>query len=300
MWAAVLVPMWLRRHDASLEARSADRFSTAMRVLSRRALPLAARSTTSKRYVVMPRRLPDAMSWHVSGASDPARRARQTRPEPAPEARPAPSRGSKPGRPTPAARTTRPVDARRALMARRRRVLLVLLSLVALSLVLVVVGVLPWLVQLVVDVLLVAYVAHLRIEARTAVRRPVRRVPARPAPARPAPARPAPPVPAEQPEVPAYAPAASSGGSVVGPDVEPVVADAPVEEVATGADGWQPVPVPPPTYTLKPPALPVIDLTRPGAWSDALLDDDPVVEADDWDDEDDELDHIVERRAVGD
>jgi uncharacterized membrane protein len=36
MWAVVLVPMWLRRHDAATESRSVDRFSTAMRILSRR------------------------------------------------------------------------------------------------------------------------------------------------------------------------------------------------------------------------------------------------------------------------
>ncbi|MBL7618363.1 gephyrin-like molybdotransferase receptor GlpR [Frankia sp. AgB1.8] len=36
VWGFVLIPMWLRRHDGALEQRSADRFSTAMRVLSRR------------------------------------------------------------------------------------------------------------------------------------------------------------------------------------------------------------------------------------------------------------------------
>ncbi|OHV32605.1 hypothetical protein BCD49_29185 [Pseudofrankia sp. EUN1h] len=36
VWGFVLIPMWLRHHDGALEQRSADRFSTAMRVLSRR------------------------------------------------------------------------------------------------------------------------------------------------------------------------------------------------------------------------------------------------------------------------
>jgi hypothetical protein len=36
VWGFVLIPMWLRHHDGSLEQRSADKFSTAMRVLSRR------------------------------------------------------------------------------------------------------------------------------------------------------------------------------------------------------------------------------------------------------------------------
>ena len=36
LWAGVLVPMWLRRHDAETESRSVDRFSSAMKILSRR------------------------------------------------------------------------------------------------------------------------------------------------------------------------------------------------------------------------------------------------------------------------
>jgi hypothetical protein len=36
VWGFVLIPMWLRRHDGAFEQRSADRLSTAMRVLSRR------------------------------------------------------------------------------------------------------------------------------------------------------------------------------------------------------------------------------------------------------------------------
>lgn len=36
MWAAVLIPMWLRNHDSVSENRSAERFGQAMRVLSRK------------------------------------------------------------------------------------------------------------------------------------------------------------------------------------------------------------------------------------------------------------------------
>lgn len=36
LWAVVLVPMWLRRHDDVAEVRQVDRFSKAMRILSRR------------------------------------------------------------------------------------------------------------------------------------------------------------------------------------------------------------------------------------------------------------------------
>ncbi|WP_159037077.1 hypothetical protein [Streptomyces specialis] len=34
-WAAYLVPMWLRRHDELNEARPTERFSTALRLLTR-------------------------------------------------------------------------------------------------------------------------------------------------------------------------------------------------------------------------------------------------------------------------
>src|SRR5881227_4043073 len=81
MWAVVLVPMWLRRHDAATESRSVDRFSTAMRVLSRR--PTGG---PDRRYVLMPKRDSGA-SVHVSGAS--ASRRPPTRQTPAaPPSRP--------------------------------------------------------------------------------------------------------------------------------------------------------------------------------------------------------------------
>src|SRR5690242_9536459 len=72
MWAVVLVPMWLRRHDDKVESRSVDRFSTAMRTLSRR-----SHATPGRRYVVMPRREGGALSVHVSGAFAPAAAARR-------------------------------------------------------------------------------------------------------------------------------------------------------------------------------------------------------------------------------
>src|SRR3954469_9393470 len=64
MWGVVLVPMWLRRHDAATESRSVDRFSTAMRTLSRRTW-----ATPGPRYVVMPRRAEGGPTVHVSGAA---------------------------------------------------------------------------------------------------------------------------------------------------------------------------------------------------------------------------------------
>src|SRR3954464_10979217 len=137
MWAVVLVPMWLRRHDAAAESRSVDRFSTAMRTLSRR-----THATPGRRYVVMPRREGGSMSVHVSGASAPQ-----------------PAAGRRMSRPTPSA-------TRATLVARRRRTFLVLLGLVICTLLLAVTGVLGWSLQLVADVLIAAFVAHLRGQAR--------------------------------------------------------------------------------------------------------------------------------------
>src|SRR3954462_2568229 len=64
MWAVVLVPMGVRRHDAAPESRSAERFSTAMRTLSRR-----THAPPGRRYVVMPRRQAGSVSIPVSGAA---------------------------------------------------------------------------------------------------------------------------------------------------------------------------------------------------------------------------------------
>ena len=50
MWAAVLIPIWLRRHDDAAENRSADRYSQAMRTLSRRPARI------DRREMVMPAR----------------------------------------------------------------------------------------------------------------------------------------------------------------------------------------------------------------------------------------------------
>ncbi|MFZ0322942.1 MAG: hypothetical protein WAN48_02295, partial [Actinomycetes bacterium] len=58
LWAAVLIPIWLRRHDDAAVTRSADRYSRAMRTLSRRP------PRVERRELVVPRR-PDSV------ASDP-------------------------------------------------------------------------------------------------------------------------------------------------------------------------------------------------------------------------------------
>ena len=228
MWAVVLVPMWLRRHDAATESRSVDRFSTAMRVLSRRST-----GGPDRRYVLMPKRDSGA-SVHVSGAS--ATRRPPTRQTPA----------APPSRP----RTrTRPAAASRpSLAVRRRRTLLALAGVTFLAFLLAVTGVIGWPLQLVVDLILVAFVVHLRTQAKraAAVTRQRRRAAVAPAPASPAPA------PATSAPAAAAAPAFEERATEPMPAVEAPAAEQPA---ATGTDDrWEPVPVPRPTYTMKPKA----------------------------------------------
>src|SRR5947209_7442922 len=178
MWAVVLVPMWLRRHDAATETRSVDRFSTAMRVLSRR-----PSGGADRRYVLMPKRDSRA-SVHVSGAS--ASRRPPTRQSPA----------APPSRP----KTRTPSGSRPSLAVRRRRTFLVLGGVTFLTFLLAVTSVIGWPLQLVVDLILVAFVVHLRTQAKraAAVARQRRRAAVAPVaaaePARPTYAPVAPPV----------------------------------------------------------------------------------------------------------
>jgi len=272
MWAVVLVPMWLRRHDAATESRSVDRFSTAMRTLSRRTT-----SGPGRRYVVMPRRSEGGVSVHVSGAAVPAER-----PAPTP-------------RPVVAPRAPRPTRSRASLVARRRRLFVGLLLVTFLTMVLAMAGALSWILQLLVDVALVGFAVHLRAQARRArmLPRQRRRPPVAPTTRRPA-GRPTAPAAQRQP-----APATAA------------VAEEALAATGTEDDGtWEPVPVPRPTYTLKPPApveVPsdVIDPLRdtdpyntmavydeaPG--SEVIANEPEVIESD--------LDEILERRwAVND
>ena len=191
MWACVLVPMWLRRHDEVEQDRSVDRFSTAMHTLSRR-------EARDDRYVVMPHRT-RSMDVHVSGASAPAEEEDEVRPPRRPRP-PRPVRRSVPARLIGAigilvmagfgglrrlgsglvggvawcahamvgqvrGHQARPVSA----AARRRRTLIGLLLVVVVTLVTAIfVGGLVWLLQVATDVALVAFVWHLRQRARRA------------------------------------------------------------------------------------------------------------------------------------
>ncbi|MGN6330156.1 MAG: divisome protein SepX/GlpR [Motilibacteraceae bacterium] len=264
MWAVYLVPVLLRRHDAVNEARSVDRFSRAMRILSRRP------ATPDRRYVVMPQRPRGATGPVLDGGVLPKRSARPAAPEVREDVRTA---------------------ARRRLVARRRRLALVLLSLTTLCLLLAGSGVVGWWAPVLTGLLLAAFAVHLRAQARqeAALRRRRAAQAARAARSRP--------VPAPRPEH--LAPAAQVAAPAV--DVEPVAVphlpaqvDEPDElwareeaekawraaaeratreaEQAARAQGWEPMPVVVPTYVTKPKARPtrVIDLTKPGRWAEGL------------------------------
>ncbi|MBV9485090.1 MAG: hypothetical protein JO246_03460 [Frankiaceae bacterium] len=136
LWAVVLIPMWLKRHDEVEESRSVESFTTAMRTLSRREAP-----KPEKAYAVRPRN----HEYHVTGASVTDRPRR---------ARPAVPRQS----------------AAALAAARRRRTLLGLLivTLVTLIVAVVVGGLALWALQLITDAALVAFVMNLRHRAQQA------------------------------------------------------------------------------------------------------------------------------------
>lgn len=285
-WLAVLVPMALRRYDAS-NLGTVDRFHDAMRVLSRRGPedPDAARVEVES-VEEAPGRLRGAASSVRSGLAD--RRASRSE-----------KRAAK-----------QPLTA-----AARRRRLLGLLVLASIgTLVGTVLGPL-WVLafHLQADLLLVAFVLHLRRSAMARLERDYRSAGRPDRPARPA-ARPAGARPADARVADPAAPALRAPAHVAGiPDrmpPRPMPLGAPVavpaaryEELppARGAQGeaWSPVPVPAPTY-LSAPTAPrrVVDLTTPGAYADGLADAERELGIVD---EGPELDEILERRrAVND
>src|SRR3954447_2032570 len=216
MWAGLLIPMWLRRHEQETEVRSVDRFSTAMRILSRRPTP-----PPDRRYLVMPQRPPAA----TQPVADVPRAAAPRR---APQAKPA----------RPAARRS----GRARLVARRRRLTLGLFGLTFFTFVLALAGVLSWWWQVVFDLALVAYVVHLRAEARRA--REFRRLHGHARPVvRERVAAPPEPAPVEAVDVPVRRQAAPLQEEYAAPVAGPLVID---------EDTWEPVPVPLPTYVTAP------------------------------------------------
>lgn len=165
MWLAVLVPMWLKSYDSGANLSSVDRFSDAMRVLSRRHVAMGDRRT-----LLMPPR-PRAVLSGGPGAQVPAATERAARIQAAlartvPSAVPAPVPPARPGaeRPTAPDVAIAPVTATGPTAAARRlRTLYGLLGAAALTLLLALLGpglLLP--VHLLVDALLLGFVVHCR------------------------------------------------------------------------------------------------------------------------------------------
>jgi hypothetical protein len=285
MWAAYFIPRWLKRHDELSESRSVEKFDHAMRILSRKD------PTPDKRYVVMPAR-PEAPR-----SSLPSRSPLPTRsPEPASAAR----------GPVPRQRTSTPVRRRVGAAAIRRRRILAVLALTTLVLTLLTpVTLVPWWAPVLLLGVTVADLVHLRVQvrrsrevsrSRQAVRRSVRsRIMRFDSLDRLMSVR------RELAEERAAEDARWAAAE------EAMAAERAAEErrAAAEAAGWSPVPVPLPTYVNKPmaprpaprPAAEqpfdqhVETVVVPASMS-ALVDDAEVA--------DDQLEAIIQRRAVND
>ncbi len=259
IWAAYLLQHWIRRRDHLSTARSVDRFSEAMRVLERRKplpeSPLAA---------------PEPRSYAVSPAR-PSRAAVTVK-----RAAPKPSAEEVVESPRPARVRGGVARVRSGMTGPRLRAASFVLCLVLLaaSVVLLALGRVPWWAVGVAGVLLVADLVWLRLAATATARRARREHAARTAKrvrerrvAEAARRRADPPTAgrpvAGDPAAARQDPEPQRVDSVYDPHAADEVASAPahvaVEEAvapATAARGprpgeWQPVPVPPPTYTLK-------------------------------------------------
>lgn len=295
LWAAVLIPMWLRSHDTSTQNRSAERFGQAMRVLSRKSgaedEPDVADANALKRRKPSRHKRPEPERDRTVSAEQPTRPRRQVS---APRARP----------------------ARRSIAQRRARTLFALLGAAAFMGLLAAVGLLPMWAPVPFVVLVVAFTVHLRTQAMRAeaVRRN-RREPRAELPSRSRPAE-APRRAAQAANEPAWT--RWRTGFAAGPSRAVVVetkamgattnveAESDYEPAVAFEDdeAWRPNPLPLPTYVTAPKAMRpirVIDLTTPGAWSSGR-----VLDEDATPDEDllaaevaaDELDALLEHEAA--
>lgn len=131
LWAAYFIPRWLRRHDELSEARSVEKFDRAMRILSRRD-PVGDR-----RYVVMPPRPVDAAGSLRTPGQVPAQRSRPRPPAVSPVA------------------------------MRRRRVLAGMLLATVLTVLLVPVTPVPWWGAVLVLAATTSFLVHCRVQVRT-------------------------------------------------------------------------------------------------------------------------------------
>ncbi|MFL6182756.1 MAG: hypothetical protein ACJ73J_10665 [Actinomycetes bacterium] len=275
MWAAVLIPMWLRNHDTATENRSAERYGQAMRVLSRK----------------------DGGPVHDEEASDEGELA--SRP-----IRPPARRVARAASAAKARRQQRPTRAPLTLIQRRARTLGALAGLTFVTVLLAAVTPLPWWAAAPFVMLTLAFVVHLRIQARQRVQRH------RATGARSSAARSRSTIAVNAPEgqdadVRERRPRSEAeqresrdeSGVVQGPSRAVVVerkgdlstaASAEHAENAgpnddTDDEAWRPNPLPLPTYVTAPKAvrpIKVIDLTTPGAWSSGRLFDDDMADED--------------------
>lgn len=283
-WAAYLVPMWLRRQDELNEARPADRFTTAIRILSRR----GAFERRSARALAEEGTGGEAGTAERAAPADPLRaRQRPAKPtESAPPAGPsAPTAKAKPVSPPAAKRPAPPVrrdEGRAALLTRRRRVVASLFAgFTAAAVPAGLVGVTwLWVLPAIPCLLLSAYIVHLRGQERRRYEAGLRRLgrPAsRPAPpadavaadprvrgkARPGgPPEPRPPADPATPQARqarAPRPPVQGGAAPRRREREPEepalaewIAELATAEPAHDRDAWDPIPVPLPTYVTAP------------------------------------------------
>jgi hypothetical protein len=275
MWAAYFIPRWLRHHEERSEARSVERFDRAMRVLS------SSDATSDKRYVTGP---------------------------PRPATAPFPAQRSREGQ----GKTS-------SVAVRRRRVLAALLLALLLTSALAPLTAMPWWAPLVALSAIVGWLVHCRLQARTrtvvsrtrqaARKRSRSRLMRFDALER---------LMTVRRELAAERAAEETRWEEAGEAIRREQAAEQAERSAAEG-GWTPVPVPLPTYVTKPVApgrAGTIDLTRPGAWTaaqeaaakaaQAPTAPPPVGTApmsvlmDDADEAGEQLDAIIERRAVND
>ena len=292
MWAAVLIPMWLRNHESATENRSAERFGQAMRVLSRKESGAESGQELHTE------------AGHEAGVETDhglAEQARgETRQQPTRRQARTPSRpkvtlpqrvargwATRQQRASARSSTRRP----KTIAQRRARTLGVLAGLALVMVLLSVITPVPWWAALPFLLLMAAFVVHLRVQARHRLAR------SRPATTRTRPtARRATKKVAAGTESRRSSEAPSSeeplssdeSGVVQGPSRAVVVerkgeGTSSGEGVADDDEAWRPEPLPLPTYVTAPKAvrpIKVIDLTTPGAWSSGRLLEDDVAEED--------------------
>lgn len=301
MWAAVLIPMWLRNHDTATENRSAERFGQAMRVLSRKDGGSVRDEDASDDGDLAPQSSRDAPAESPRRSGDLQRVSRPTRAATTRVARAASAAKER--------RQQRPARVPLTLIQRRARTLGMLTGLTFVTVLLAVVTPLPWWAAVPFVLLTVAFVVHLRIQARQRVQRhharDARSSTSQSKTRTSAAAADKTGRDSRDADVRGRRPGSrdeqresrDESGVVQGPSRAVVVerkgdastaasaevADATVSPDETDDDAWRPNPLPLPTYVTAPKAvrpIKVIDLTTPGAWSSGRLFDDDMADED--------------------